>query len=124
MSWRHKKAQRRPHPDPGVELQLQKIIGLQQRITAKEDLALDYRDEIEALHDKIRGLADVATAYGTGLARADECNNQIAGHREHIRELQQAMRDLDTDVDGIHDTITTLQEKLNPEDLAVLGETS
>jgi hypothetical protein len=97
------------HSDPAVELQLQQIHGLLARVDQKTGMIDDYREEIRKLHHQIRML----TSYG-GYAK------DTARHDDRISRLQQAIRDIDGEIDAASKQIAGLQEGMSPMDLAYL----
>lgn len=102
---------RQPHPDAATELQLQQIHGLLARIEQKTGLIGDYRSEIAELHDDIRWLARIRPAGADAAAKA---------HDARVGRLQQAIREIDSEVDAAREQIAKLQHDMNPNDLAYL----
>lgn len=97
---------RQPHPDPGVELQLRRILGLRASISRRAALIEDYRVEIRRLNEKGRNNVGYPMTSDSAFTRADELDEKI--------------RDLEGEIAPVHEQIAALQDKLSPTDLAYL----
>jgi hypothetical protein len=96
---------RTPHPDPGRELQLQRILGLQAAIGRQEELIAAYREQIGELNE---------TACEESSAKRAELYFQQAGIlHERITETEKAIR-------ADQAEIAVLQAEIPADDLAFL----
>lgn len=101
-------AERRPHPDPRVEAELQRIISLRKAIARKEaDL-----DQIQVMVAKLRHDAKNAPNLGSTYGKG--------GRLEQIRDYQQETEDLEAEVTGLHDEIAKRITALSDTDVAYL----
>jgi uncharacterized coiled-coil DUF342 family protein len=102
---RGRKQQRQPHPDPAVELRLQRILDLRASIDRRTDLIREYRHEISEFHSQARweGSTKLAAEYN---GRADELDAKIEILEDKIEETGGKIADL--------------QAKIDPADLAFL----
>lgn len=94
------------HPDPGRELQLQRILDLRGSIDRRAELIGQYRQEIRELH---------AAARGTGFEETAD---------RHLREAKVLDERIATLEDAIEKTggqIADLQAEIPPDDLAFLS---
>jgi DNA repair exonuclease SbcCD ATPase subunit len=109
-----KNPSRKPHPDPVVETQLQRIISLQQNITTKREQITSYTDKIAALLEQNRYLTTRHPAYW------HEHQQMIAVNDKRVTGLQDEIRRLEADIDATHQAIIKLEAELDPTDLAFL----
>ena len=96
---------RRPHPDPRVEAELQRIISLRKAIARKEDLAARNHDQIAALRETV-------AKHPTWSGHLDR--------QEQIVTLLEETGDLDAEVTGLHDEIAKRITALSDTDIAYL----
>jgi uncharacterized coiled-coil DUF342 family protein len=107
MSFRSRRepAARRPHPDPRVEAELQRILSLRKAITRKEDLAGRNHQQITALRQTV---AKHPTWDGTRQ------------RHEQIDALLNETDDLDGEITELHDEIAKRITALSDTDVAYL----
>ena len=97
---------REPHPDPAIELQLQKILDLQASTGRRTALIEQYREDIADLHKD---------------ARYHDDNERTKILYERADQLDEKIRALEGDIAPVHEQIRDLQGKISPDDLAFLG---
>ena len=97
---------REPHPDPGIELQLQEILDLRTSIDRREALIEQYREAIADLHKD---------------ARYDDNIERDKLFYERADQLDEKIRALEGEIQPVHERIRELQGKISPDDLAFLG---
>lgn len=98
-------AERKPHPDARVEVELQRIISLRKVIARKEDLLASDHKQLDALRDTV-------TRHPTwdGHTR----------RQQQIRTLLDETQVLDAEVAKLHDDIAARVSVLTDTDLAYL----
>lgn len=120
MSWpRRKPPPRVPHEDPKVELQLQRILGAQERITRAVTSITDYQEEIFALLVLARKLG--GDAADADPITAGQHNRQITQAEQRIKTLQAEMRTLEESILQAQELIQAISEDLTSEDLGHLA---
>lgn len=107
------------HPDPVIDRELRRIRQLRDRCAAKKSQAGDYqhaiRETLDSISDAHRRVRD--SAYSTMW---DDVVDSVTSQEAQVAALQQAIRDLEADVDRLHDEIADREGKLCPSDLAYL----
>jgi hypothetical protein len=111
---------RQPHPDPGIELQLQRIIGCQRTITRYELLIAEYRDQMTSADDEadahsytLRYSNHGSHAQQSFKLGMDEQAKRKASARAGITEAEQA-------IEAQHEQVTRLAAGISVSDLAYL----
>ena len=105
MTWRRRSPRRIPHPDPGIELELQRILDLRASISRRAALIGTYRREIMKLHAK---------------ARSDGNKPRIELYFAQARKLDGQITVTEDAIAAAGEQITALSAKLEPADLAWL----
>jgi predicted nucleic acid-binding Zn-ribbon protein len=106
MTWFRRPPARRPHPDPARELELRRILDLQDGITRRARLIAQYRQAIADLYD---------------TAQDETSIKRIEIYLGEITVLHQRIADAEAEIAGVHEQIAALQEKIPPDDLAYLS---
>jgi predicted nucleic acid-binding Zn-ribbon protein len=101
-----RKQAREPHPDPAIELQLQEILDLRDRIDRRAELIKQYRKTIADL---------------TEDARFEKSTERDKLLYERADQLDEKIRALEGEIEPVHERIRELQGKMSPDDLAFLG---
>ena len=99
---------RRPHPDPRVEAELQRIISLRKAIARKEADLGQIQAMVAKLRDSARQNPNTDTTCGEG------------GRLDQIRDYQRETEDLEAGVAGLHDEIAKRITALSDTDIAYL----
>lgn len=100
-----KTPQRTPHPDPGKELQLQRILDLRASIGRRVELIEQYRNTIRHLHNAMEE---------TGYIQ------KMNVWRDEISTLDHRISEMETAIVNTGEDISKLQASIDPEDLAFL----
>jgi len=109
------------HPDPGIDLQLQRIWDLRQAIARQDALAIIHRDGIEAAHRQ----QDAAGSNLRGQVRVDKNDltayeQQMAAQADRISAATIQLTAIETAIDAKNAEIAQLAGKLSDADLAYL----
>lgn len=117
---KHQVPARIPHPDPGIELQLQRIIGCQRAIGRYELLIAGYRaqmasadDEQDSHSSRLRSSNQGEAARQSFTLGMDEQARRIESARAGITEAEQAIKDQ-------HELIAKLAAAMSATDLSYL----
>jgi hypothetical protein len=102
---RKKAPQRTPHPDPAVELRLQRILDLRASITRTAALAEQYRHEIGKLYYE---------------ARCETSSERAEMFMQEATALHDRIMSTETAITGTQQQIAALQAEIAPDDLAYL----
>lgn len=106
MSIRKKKTpDRRPHPDPAVELHLLRILDLRASIGRRAQLSDDYRRQISSMMDVIEG---------------EGSPKRIELYRAEVEAIHRRITETEAGITVLHEQIAKLQASLSPDDLAFL----
>jgi Na+/phosphate symporter len=107
---KNKTPERSPHPDPAVEIRLQRIISLRESAARKADLIQQYQHEIRKLGDSYRGMAE--SSYPR--------NNTPSQIAKQMDNMHQQIRELEEDINLIHEKIYKHSTELSETDLSFL----
>ena len=117
---RNQAPERIPHPDPGIELQLQRIIGCQRAIARYELLIAEYRaqmtsadDEQDSHSSRLRVSNEGSSAQQSFKLAMAEQARRIESARAGITEAEQAIEDQ-------HELIAKLAAAMSATDLSYL----
>lgn len=99
---------RKPHPDPRIETQLQRILSLRQSAARKEDLCRQYAAEVDRLSRDYR--YQIRNSFGNDTSKIEK---RIVGLQGELRQLEQ-------EIDGIHEDIAKRAGELTDTDLSYL----
>lgn len=102
------RAPRRPHPDPRTETRLQRIIALRESADRKSTLIGQYTTEIGKLSNAYR--SETVNSYHSNAAKLES----------RLKDLQAEIRQLETEIDGIHEDIARRTAELSETDLSYL----
>lgn len=108
MFRREKTKRRQPHPDPRVEVQLQRIIALRESASRKAALSVQYASEIEKVSANYRYI----TKEGYPA--------RVPAVKTQLRDLQTELRQVEEEITAVHATISGLLMSLSDTDLAYL----
>lgn len=108
MFRREKTKRRQPHPDPRIEVQLQRIIALRESAARKAALSVQYASEIEKVSANYR----YVTSNGY-LTRVPDIKTQL-------RDLQTELRQVEEEITAVHASISGLLMSLSDTDLSYL----
>lgn len=97
-----------PHPDPRVEIRLQRIIALRESAARRVVLIEQYRAEIEKLSYVYRDRID------------DNCYAGARNTESRMMTLQNDIRLLESEIDDVHASIAKHAEDLNDVELSYL----
>lgn len=99
-------ARRRPHPDPRVEAQLQRVLSLQQVVARGNTLLDQYHADVAGLQARIgkRPASDGAS-----------------GWRRQVRHLNSEIARLNEEVRDTHDQVDALMQQLSDDELLWLS---
>ena len=100
------KRDRKPHPDPAIELQLQEILDLRASIDRRAALIEQYREQIDDLHKD---------------ACYNDNNERTKLLYERADQLDEKIRVLEGEMEPVHERIRELVSKTGPDDLAFLS---
>lgn len=103
--FRRREPQRKPHPDPGVELQLQEILDLRAAITRWAGLIETYRREIMRFSSEMR---------------TETNKDRIKLYGDQTEGLDAKIRSAEASITDVHEQIRERTAKLSPSDLAWL----
>jgi hypothetical protein len=101
---------RRPHPDPAVETELQRIISLQRAAARKED-------EMDQLQGNINMLNTAMRRDPGAFDSNNDRRKQLSLHKSRISELE-------ADVFRIHDEIASRLRPISEDDRAYLYDST
>jgi hypothetical protein len=120
MRRKDKTPARIPHPDPGIELQLQRIIGCQRAIARYELLIAEYRQQMTSADDeqdmhssRLRNSNEGSSAQQSFSLGMSAQARRIASARGGIAEAERAIGDP-------HELIAKLAAGISASDLAYL----
>lgn len=111
---------RMKHPDPGIELQLQRIISCQRAVARYERLIAEYREQITSASDEqdknsytLRISLSRTSDQQSFKLNMDEQARRIETARTGITETEQA-------IEAQHEQIAKLAAAIDAADLAYL----
>lgn len=107
---KRRRGEREPHPDPGKELELKRILDLRASIARRETLIVQYRAEIDNLHGEAR--MDDGDEDG-GVKR-------IGAYFAQAENLHGKILEVEASIPATHEQIAVLTARLDPSDLAFL----
>jgi chromosome segregation ATPase len=106
-----------PHPDPVIERELERIRQLQRRCHTKEDQIHDYRVEIDNLHGALRRYE--RKLVGNPVS-PKSVRDAIEAADKRVLSLQAEIRQIEAEIDKVHDEVGARQDRLSPSDLSYL----
>lgn len=106
MTWRKSRPPaRQPHPNPGTELELQRILDLRASVGRRADLVKQYRKEIGEMH---------------ATARGENSPKRMEMYLKETEVLHQRIMEVELTITTTHKEIAALTAKMSDDDLAFL----
>lgn len=120
MKRKSKTLARQPHPDPGIELQLQRIIGCQQAIARYKLLITEYRTQITSADDEADKHSYTLRISNHGQAAQQAFKLGMGEQARRMESARTGITEAEQAIEAQHEQIAKLAAGISASDLAYL----
>lgn len=111
---------RQSHPDPGIELQLQRILGCQRVITRYELLIAEYKDQMTSADDEADKHSHSLRISNNGTAAQQAFKLGMGEQAKRMTSARAGITEAEQAIEAQHEQIAKLAAGISASDLAYL----